>query len=220
MTPDPTHHVRPPWGIAALGLVTLVLVALDVPRMPVVAMAGHAPAGAAEAAPATAHAPAPPPGTVHVAIPAGVLAITTPYTAASPLELGVPAQPGGPATSVAFGSSTDIAAAVKILDTRLARLGFLAQVAQDDPAAGTALGASAGLVGVEAVQVQGNGLRSSDVRAVDAPPGRPGPTVPRTIASYAGGLGPGTAWLAGTFELTTTVLVSDTGAVTVTFTAF
>ncbi len=126
--------------------------------------------------------------------------------------------------TVSFGSPTDIAAAVKILDTRPGKLGFSAQVQADDPGQGGgvdhAVGTRAGLVGVEAVQVQGNGLRSADVHAADAPPDDPGLASPRTVATYAGGLGIGTAWLAGTFELTDMPSAHGAGTVTVSFTAF
>jgi hypothetical protein len=223
MTSQQVAQGRAPLGAIALGVATLTAVVMlaDIPRGPVAAVPGAVPAAARSVHPVVVSASGPPKGTVRVSLGTGVLAITTPYTAASPLQL-VAAAGAASIDSVAFGSATDIARAVKVLDTRSAELGFVAQVQATDPALGggaaTAAGARAGMVGVQAVQVQGNGLRSGDVRAADAPPGAPGLTSPRTIASYAGGLGIGTAWLAGTLELQPAT--SDSDAVTVTFTAF
>jgi len=207
MTSEPTRRPQPAWGTAALCLTAVAIAALlaDAPRAPVAAVSGVAPAAAIEVDPSVAPPPTPPPGTVHVTIPGGMLAITTPYTAATPLLLAASTQGDAATMSVAFGSATDIAAAVKILDTRPGKLGFTAQVQADDPQHGSgvdqAVGTRAGLVGVKAVQVQGNGLKSTDVQATDAPPDSPGIASPQTVASYAGGLGTGTAWLSGTFEL-------------------
>jgi hypothetical protein len=226
MSSEPTHRPQPAWGTTALCLAAVTIVAMlaDGPRAPVEEDSGVAPATAIGKEPAAALTPVSPPGMVHVTIPGGMLAITTPYTAANPLQL-VASPQGDPAkVSVAFGSPTDIARAVKILDTRPGMLGFTPQVQADDPQHGDgtdkAVAAAAGLVGVEAVQVQGNGLKSTDVRATDAPPDNPGLAAPQTVASYAGGLGTGTAWLAGTFELTDGSSVKQNGTVTVTFTAF
>jgi hypothetical protein len=222
MTSQQRAHGRAPLGAIVMGVATLTAVVMlaDVPRGPIATVPGAVPAAARSVHPVVVSASGPPKGTVRVSLGTGVLAITTPYTAASPLQLV--AAGAASIDSVAFGSATDIAQAVKVLDTRSAELGFVAQVQATDPALGggaaTAAGARAGMVGVQAVQVQGNGLRSGDVRAADAPPGGPGLTSPRTIASYAGGLGIGTAWLAGTLELQPAT--SDGDAVTVTFTAF
>jgi hypothetical protein len=98
-------------------------------------------------------------------------------------------------------------------------LGFDAEVqaggAHPGPGGGEA-GAVIGLVQVQALQIQGNGLLATDVRATDAPADGPGAAEPRTVASYAGGLGIGSVWLAGTFRLTGPSTGQDT--LTVTFT--
>lgn len=219
-----TPHVRPPVTAAALGLTAALLVAVSstTPRPAQVAVvAGTLRPTSLTADATTAPAPPHPAGDVRVTLPAGVLAITTPYTAAGPLVLVATSQAGASAAAAPFGSSTDIARAVKIVDTRPAELGFVTQLttehpgarAQDDGAA-----TRAELVDVQAVQVEGNGLRSSDVHAATTPPDPRGPVAPQVVATYASGLGIGTAWLAGTLELTGTAAGHD--ALTVTFTAF
>lgn len=235
MTPQATTHVQPPLLAATLGLTAVLLVAVSAEPVPtpVVAVAGALRPAAVVEAPSQAPVPPLPDGAVRVSVPAGVLAITTPYTAAMPLVLTVTSSAGGAATTAPFGSSTDIAHGVKIVDTRPAEFGFVAQVSTDQPDGARRAGAGraqAGLVGVEAVQVQGNGLRSTDVHATDVPPDGPlggqgqdaqGGAAPRTVASYAAGLGIGTAWLAGTVELAGGDR-TDGGAdtLTLTFTVF
>lgn len=217
-------HVRPPVTAAALGLTAVFLVAVSstTPRPAQVAVvAGALRPASLTADVAAAPAPARPPGDVRVALPSGVLAITTPYTAAGPLVLTTSAGAAG-AAAAPFGSSTDIARAVKIVDTRPAELGFVTQLTTERPGGHVrADGATthAELVDVQAIQVEGNGLRSTDVHAA-APPDPRGPATPQVVATYGSGLGIGTAWLAGTLELTGTAAGHDDDALTVTFTAF
>ena len=212
MTPEPLRRPEPPWVAVALILATgtLMVVQAAPPRPAVADVAGSVPAAATSAGAVRAAAPATGAagGTVVVVVPHGTLAVTMPYTPAAPLTLTPP--PGGAGSSgvdVPFGSATDLARGVKILDTRAGRLGFDAHVQA---------GAAIGLVQVQALQVQGNGLQASDVRATDAPADGPDGAAPRTVASYAGGLGTGSVWLAGTLRLTGPQTGQDTVLVTFT----
>ena len=212
MTLEPLRRPDLPWVAVALILATGALVALQTapPRPAVADVAGSAPAAATSvgAVPAAAPATGGAGGTVVVAVPHGMLAVTTPYTPTNPLILSTPSSDtGSSGTDVPFGSATDLARGVKILDTRAGRLGFDAHVQA---------GAAIGLVQVQALQVQGNGLQASDVRATDAPADGPDGAAPRTVASYAGGLGTGSVWLAGTLRLTGPQTGQDTVLVTFT----
>ncbi|MBN9326695.1 MAG: hypothetical protein J0I87_07260, partial [Cellulomonas sp.] len=133
-----TPHVRPPVTAAALGLTAVLLVAVSstTPRpAQVVVVVGALRPASLTADDTTAPALPRPPGDVRVALPAGVLAITTPYTAAGPLVLTATSAGGVAAVAAPFGSSTDIARAVKIVDTRPAELGFVTQLTTEDPGA-------------------------------------------------------------------------------------
>lgn len=173
----------------------------------------------------------PDPQNVTVDVPEGTLTITTPYTSASPLALGTATlndQNSTWSASAAFGSGSDIEQAIKIVDTRAGQPGFTAQVASTDfssgPGANQSFSAAhAGLVDLAAHQVTGNHLQASDITTTDVPANTPGlGATAQTFAAYPAGLGIGTAWLTGTFELddVETSILPGTYEATVTFTAF
>ncbi len=149
--------------------------------------------------------------TVDVNIPAGTLTITTPYHAENPLHLGdavFDADSSVFSASADFGSATDIAKAIKIVDRRPGDLGFVASVASsdfvtsgDDPLAERTIPATfAALTDVTAHQVPNNAILASvlqpDLSDVDSfTAGQ------HDFASYAVGNPVGTAWITGTFSL-------------------
>ncbi len=163
-----------------------------------------------------------------VTIPEGTLTLTTPYTQANPLDLGTAVLDGATSTysaSAAFGSTSDVAQAIKIVDTRAGAPGFTAQVAATDFQAGpqSFTAAHAGLENLAAHQVTGNTLLASDVSLTNIGANSPGlSSSARTFATYPAGHSTGTAWISGTLNLSqveSSVLPGQYRA-TLTFTAF
>ena len=147
-------------------------------------------------------------GAVQVVIPAGAIAITTPYTAASPLSLGTAVLDSATSTysaSAKFGDATDPAKAIKITDTRSASTGWVATVLCGDFSNGTATtfsGKYAGLTDLKAVQVSGNALLATDVAVTNHPAFTDGLASAKTFATYApAAVNLGTAQLDGTFAV-------------------
>lgn len=139
--------------------------------------------------------------TVVLAVPAGAVTVTTPYTPEHPLDLGEAVL--DPATST-FSASADFDDIV-VTDTRAGDLGFTVWVRADDlsSSGGGALGADhLGLTQVRAVQVPGNALAAADVQVHDLVAGAPGLSEVGTLAHYPDGIGLGTARLRAVLELT------------------
>lgn len=146
--------------------------------------------------------------TVTVDIPEGVLTITTPYTEASPLELGTATFDEINSTFSAtadFGSDTDISKAIKILDRRPGDLGFTASVSSTDFTTGAAsadekiLASKGSLTDVHATQVPLNALTASDIDPTDIASLS---ATSQEFAAYPAGKQIGAAWISGTFSLT------------------
>jgi hypothetical protein len=150
--------------------------------------------------------PAPPEGgqdeqTVIVEIPVGVITITTPYTPANPLDLGVAVLDQGTSTY----SASALFDRVTISDTRAGDLGFQASIVAGPFTSATDSfpGSHTGFTDVTAVQVPGNALQATDVATVDTPAVTPGIGAPRVFATYAPGLG------LGSVEVTATLGMDD-----------
>ena len=163
--------------------------------------------------------------TVKVAVPAGSLTITTPWTATNPLDLGTLVLDQATSTfeldtPVTFASGTDIAQAIKIENTRPDTPHFTAQVASTDFAsAGGSFGAgTASLINLVAHQVTGNALQATDVVATDVAALA---NTAQTFATYSAD-NLGTAWLSGDLDIhgVPTSTPSGVYTATVTFTAF
>jgi hypothetical protein len=109
----------------------------------------------------------------------GTLTMTTPYTAANPLELGaLQLDPTASelATHVAFGSPTT--AAIEVSDSRVGNPNWTVSVQTTDfvnPAAHTVInGQNAGITDLAATLTPGSALRASDLTFTNVPP----PAVP------------------------------------------
>lgn len=144
--------------------------------------------------------------TVTVDIPEGVLTITTPYSAASPLALGVAAFDEVNSTfsaSAAFGDDADITKAIKILDRRPGDLGFTASVSSTNFTTGTGTAdetidaAKGSLTELAATQVPFNALNPTDLTLTD----RVLSTSGQSFAAYPAGKAIGAAWISGTFSI-------------------
>lgn len=159
--------------------------------------------------------------TVTVEVPVGTITITTPYTPASPLHLGVAVLDQADSTYSASAPFTDIV----ITDTRAGNLGFTASVVSGPfiGAAGSFPGRHAGLTDLVAVQVVGNALLASDVTVTDHAPFADGLGSAKEFASYPSDplLGIGTAAMHGTFSVDQVPTSVGPGmyTATVTFTA-
>ncbi|MBU4335600.1 MAG: Ig-like domain-containing protein, partial [Actinobacteria bacterium] len=145
--------------------------------------------------------------TVTVDIPAGAITITTPYTEASPLSLGIAVLDSSDSTysaSAKFGDATDAAKAIKITDTRAGSTGFVAQVQSGDFTNGTSTfgGKYAGLTGVQAIQLAGNALQATDIVPTDHVAYTDGLESAKVFATYHPAVPTlGTALLEGTFSV-------------------
>lgn len=158
-------------------------------------------------------------GTVTVNLPAGTISITTPYTTGNPLNLGAAVLDPADSTYSASAPFEDIV----ITDSRAGLLGFTASVvsgefrnAGDDGFGGN----HAGLTGLVATQVDGNGLLATDVALTDHAPHTDGLGTPKVFAQYPAGRSIGTAHLDGVFGIdqVPTSVAPGTYAATVTFT--
>ncbi len=136
---------------------------------------------------------------VVVTIPTGAITITTPYTPAAPLDLGVATLDPATSTYSASAPFSDIV----ITDTRAGGLGWTASVVAGDfvNGASTFGGQFAGLTGVAVHQVAGNALQAADVVPQDNAPVAPGLSTPKVFATYPAGKSIGTANLDGVFRL-------------------
>ncbi|NTW42724.1 MAG: Ig-like domain repeat protein [Cellulomonadaceae bacterium] len=157
--------------------------------------------------------------TVTVEIPAGTINITTPYTPAAPLALGVASLDPSDSTFSASAPFTGIV----ITDSRSGNLGFTASVVSGafTGANGSFPGIHAGLTGLVADQLVGNALQSSDVVVSNHAPFTDGLDVPKVFATYAAGQDIGTAQLHGLFgvDRVPTSVAPGLYTSTVTFTA-
>jgi Bacterial Ig-like domain (group 3) len=171
--------------------------------------------------------------TIIVEIPAGAITITTPYTPASPLNLGTAVLDQTDSTY----SASALFDKVTISDTRSGALGFEASLIAGPFASATDSfpGAHAGFVSVTPIQVPGNALQASNVvptnweapaTAADVPGAVAGTNsfglgVSRKFADYAPGQSLGTVDLTATFEVDSIPTSKQPGVYTstVTFTA-
>jgi hypothetical protein len=132
------------------------------------------------AVPFTADAPtaAPDAQSVKVAIPAGTLTITSPYTAQNPFDLGTavldPADSKFTA-SAAFGDPTtpgDLNGGVTVTDTRAGDLPWTASATVTDFSDGSSdsiNGENLSFTNIQAVQIPGNALQASSIGVTDVP---------------------------------------------------
>ena len=158
--------------------------------------------------------------TVTVAIPAGAISITTPYTPAAPLALGTAVLDPEFSTYSASAPFENIV----ITDTRAGNLGFNASVvsgAFTNAAGETFGGIYAGLTDLTKTQVAGNALLATDVTVTNHAPATDGLDVPKVFASYPANKATGTAHLQGTFGIDQVPTSVKPGlyTATVTFTA-
>ena len=158
--------------------------------------------------------------TVTVSIPAGTIAITTPYTPAAPLALGTAVLDPADSTYSASAAFNDIV----ITDTRAGNLGFNASVVSGAfiNGAGESFGGiHAGLTDLSATQVAGNALLATDIVKTNHAPFVDGLDVPKVFATYPAGKSVGTAHLRGTFGIDQVPTSVKPGlyTATVTFTA-
>jgi hypothetical protein len=162
--------------------------------------------------------------TVTVSIPQGALTITTPYTPASPLALGIAVLDPADSTysaSAQFGTLAD--GYITITDTRAGNLGWSASLVAGAFSNGSSSfpGTHAGLTALGAVQVAGNALQATDVALTNHAPFTDGLGSLKQFASYAPGLPTGTANITGTFgvDQVPTSITPGLYTATVTFTA-
>ncbi|WP_426594251.1 Ig-like domain repeat protein [Cellulomonas sp. McL0617] len=148
------------------------------------------------------------PQDVTVTIPAGTLTITTPWTSADPLDLGTAILDDATSTyytdPAVFGSATDQAQAIQVIDRRSGAPGFTAQVKSTPFTSGAnAFDAShLGLVNLAKHQVTSNTLQAGDVTLTNIPANTPGLSgSSQTFATYGAGHATGTAWISGDVEL-------------------
>lgn len=171
----------------------------------------------------------PDPQDVTVTIPDGTLTITTPFTAANPLDLGTATLDDATSTwqtpVTNFGSATDQSKAIQIVDRRSGAPGFTAQVSstafQSGPQSFSA--AHLGLVNLATHQVTGNPLLAGDVTVTNIPSNTPGLSASaQTFATYPAGKSDGTAWISGDLDLhgVESSVQPGTYRATLTFTAF
>ncbi len=156
--------------------------------------------------------------TVDADVTPGTLTITTPYTSANPLDLGVlQLDPSGTklAASAAFGSTTDPTGAIDITDTRAGNSNWTVSVQASDLNGqhndATINGQNTGLTALNTIPIAGNALTSSDIILTDiSAPALPLPAgiggnsglggVPHIIATTTNG-GDGSIGIDGTFTL-------------------
>ncbi|WP_024287402.1 Ig-like domain repeat protein [Cellulomonas sp. KRMCY2] len=166
--------------------------------------------------------------TVTVDIPVGTITITTPYTPAAPLALGIATLDPADSTFSASKPFNEIV----ITDSRAGNLGFTASVISGDfkksPTAAVEGvdkfgGLYAGLTGLTAVQLPGNALLATNVSVSDHVPFVDGLGTKKPFASYpAGAAYPnGSVRLDGTFGVDQIPSSVQPGlyTATVTFTA-
>lgn len=163
---------------------------------------------------------------VTVTIPTGSLVITTPWTSATPLNLGTAVLDSATSTwstpVTNFTSATNQAQAIQIVDTRAGVPGFTAQVSSTDFKNGTLSFPVSymGLINVAAHQVvnnaiQATGVVTSNVASLSS--------LAQTFASYHPASSTlGTAWISGDLSLkgVPTSVQPGTYTATLTFTAF
>lgn len=158
--------------------------------------------------------------TVVVTIPQGAITITTPYTPASPLDLGTATLDPADSTYSASAAFSDIV----ITDSRAGNLGFTASVVAGtfEGPAGAAFGGNyAGLTALVATQVADNALQAGSVVVTNHAPYTDGLATPKVFATYAAGQSIGTAHLDGVFGIDQVPTSVQPGLYTstVTFTA-
>lgn len=166
------------------------------------------------------------PQDVVVTIPEGTLAITTPYTAADPLDLGTAVLDDATSTyftdPTVFGSVTDQAQAIQVIDRRSGGHGFTAQVRSTDFAStGDSFSASfASLTDVVAHQVTGNTLLAANVATNDIP-SLSATDQPFAVHTPTAGHETGTVWFSADLALTNVPSSVQPGQyrATLTFTA-
>ncbi len=161
------------------------------------------------------------PFNLTVSIPAGALMITTPYTVANPLPLGLAVLDPADSTYSASAPISDIV----ITDTRAGAFGWhaTAQAGAFTQAGSSSTfdGSYVGLTGLAANPVDGNALDATDVVVTNHAPASDGLATAKTFASYASGLPIGTANISGVVsidQVPTSVLPGDYQALVV-FTA-
>ncbi|MBN9326694.1 MAG: hypothetical protein BGO38_00515 [Cellulomonas sp. 73-145] len=163
---------------------------------------------------------------VTTTIPTGSLVITTPWSTATPLNLGTAVLDSATSTwstpVTTFASATDQSKAIQVVDTRAGAPGFTAQVSSTDFKNGTQSFPVSfmGLVNVAAHQVANNAIQAAGV-------------VTSNVASLSGSAQTfatyhpasstlGTAWISGDLSLkgVPTSVQPGTYTATLTFTAF
>lgn len=177
--------------------------------------------------------------TVIVEIPVGVITITTPYTPANPLSLGVAVlDPSDSTYSASAQFGTDAAttipgvggaagipgAFITITDSRSGNLGFTASLVAGAFSNGTSSfgGEYAGLTAVTANQIAGNAMLASQVTETDTVPNVGGGLgSPKVFAAYPAGQPLGSVNLTGLFGIdgVPTSVTPGVYTSTVTFTA-
>lgn len=158
--------------------------------------------------------------TVTVEIPVGAITITTPYTPASPLALGVATLD----TSDSTYSASAPFSGIVITDTRSGNLGFTASVISSafaGPGGASFPAKHAGLTGLVAHQVAGNAMDATKVAVTDHSPWTDGLDSVKAFAKYPAGQPLGTVNLDGVFgvDQVPTSVAPGTYTATVTFTA-
>lgn len=163
---------------------------------------------------------------VTTTIPTGSLVITTPWSTATPLNLGTAVLDSATSTwstpVTTFASATDQSKAIQVVDTRAGAPGFTAQVSSTDFKNGSQSFPVSfmGLVNVAAHQVANNAIQAAGV-------------VTSNVASLSGSAQTfaayhpasstlGTAWISGDLSLkgVPTSVQPGTYTATLTFTAF
>ena len=161
------------------------------------------------------------PDTVLPPIPRGELVISTPYTPAAPFDLGalqLAADAASYSASAPFGSETDPAAGVTIIDTRSGGLPFSAHISATDfvDDANVIPASLLGFTGVTPIYIPGNAITADDraVAATDVV------SLGALGVRFATGRGPGSVFVIGRMALTGVPTSTPAGLYvsTVTFT--
>lgn len=150
-----------------------------------------------------------------VAIPAGAITVTTPFTTDNPVDLGTAVLSDDAAT---YAASADLTG-ISVKDTRAGNLGFAATIVADSfrNATGDTFSSSyAYFDGVAADQVAGNALQATDVTVTAD---NKGLDAAKTFATYPGGKSIGSVTFHGVLGLVAPTSVkpgSYTSLVTIT----
>jgi hypothetical protein len=138
--------------------------------------------------------PAPDPQTITADVAAGSLAITTPYDAGNPLEVGTLALNGAGTQlsgSAQFGDGTTPDGSIKVVDTRAGNANWTASAASGDLTDGpdSINQQNVGLTGLHGIYVAGNALQAGSVTFTDNPAAAPA-LAPGVIGTAGLGGGP------------------------------